>query len=67
MFSSRVDYLEKSKHLQNQLRELRCEIEVLKVGEKQSQMDALHQEQLRLGENKYSTLRKVTFFDCILK
>ncbi|KAE8744438.1 hypothetical protein FOCC_FOCC008913 [Frankliniella occidentalis] len=55
----RVDYLEKSKHLQNQLRELRCEIEVLKVGEKQSQMDALHQEQLRLGENKYSTLRKV--------
>ena len=45
--------------MQNQLRELRCEIEVLKVGEKQSQMDALHQEQLRLGENKYSTLRKV--------
>lgn len=55
-----MDYLEKSKHLQNQLRELRCEIEVLKVGEKQSQMDALHQEQLRLGENKYSTLRKVS-------
>lgn len=55
----RVEYLEKSKHLQEQLRELRSEIEVLKVGEKQSQLDQLHDEQVRLGETKYSTLRKV--------
>lgn len=55
----RVEYLEKSKHLQEQLRELRSEIEVLKVDEKSSELDALHDEQVRLGENKYSTLRKV--------
>jgi merlin protein len=54
-----VEYLEKSKHLQDQLRELRSEIEVLKVGEKQSELDQLHDEQVRLGETKYSTLRKV--------
>ncbi|XP_077290082.1 ezrin/radixin/moesin family protein merlin isoform X2 [Arctopsyche grandis] len=41
----RVDYLEKSKHLQNQLRDLRSEIEVLKVDEKQSELDQLHDEQ----------------------
>ncbi|XP_012222530.1 merlin isoform X1 [Linepithema humile] len=55
----RVDYWEKSKHLQEQLRELRSEIEVLKVGEKQCELDQLHEEQVRLGENKYSTLKKV--------
>ncbi|KAL0099401.1 hypothetical protein PUN28_020143 [Cardiocondyla obscurior] len=55
----RSDYLEKSKHLQEQLRELRSEIEDLKVGEKQSELDQLHEEQVRLGENKYSTLKKV--------
>lgn len=55
----RVDYWEKSKHLQEQLRELRSEIEVMKVGEKQCELDQLHEEQVRLGENKYSTLKKV--------
>lgn len=55
----RVDYWEKSKHLQEQLRELRTEIEVLKVGEKQCELDQLHEEQVRHGEDKYSTLKKV--------
>ncbi|XP_031785669.1 merlin isoform X2 [Nasonia vitripennis] len=55
----RIDYLEKSKHLQEQLRDLRTEIAVLKVGEKQCELDQLHEEQVRLGENKYSTLKKV--------
>ncbi|XP_063988694.1 merlin isoform X1 [Diachasmimorpha longicaudata] len=55
----RVDYWEKSKHLQEQLRELRSEIEVMKVGEKQCELDQLHDEQVRMGENKYSTLKKV--------
>ncbi|KAF7987274.1 hypothetical protein HCN44_003036 [Aphidius gifuensis] len=55
----RVDYWEKSKNLQEQLRDLRSEIQVLKVGEKQSELDQLHEEQVRLGENKYSTLKKV--------
>ena len=65
MFVYRVEYLEKSKHLQDQLRELRSEIEVLKVGEKQSELDHLHDEQVRLGETKYSTLRKVSVFPCL--
>ncbi|XP_043471527.1 merlin isoform X2 [Leptopilina heterotoma] len=55
----RVDYWEKSKNLQEQLKELRSEIEVMKVGEKQCELDQLHEEQVRLGENKYSTLKKV--------
>uniref|UniRef100_A0A6M2DFR6 Moesin/ezrin/radixin homolog 1 n=1 Tax=Xenopsylla cheopis TaxID=163159 RepID=A0A6M2DFR6_XENCH len=55
----REDYLEKSKHLQKQLKELRSEIEVLKVSEKQCSLDNVHAEQVRLGETKYSTLRKV--------
>ncbi|XP_050500416.1 merlin [Diabrotica virgifera virgifera] len=54
----RIEYLEKSKHLQNQLRELRSEIAVLKVGDKQIDFDHLHDEQVKLGENKYSTLKK---------
>lgn len=57
---SRVEYLEKSKQLQEQLKELRSEIEVLKVGEKQTLYDQLHEEQLRSGDDKYSTLKKVT-------
>jgi len=65
LFVYRVEYLEKSKHLQDQLRELRSEIEVLKVGEKQSELDHLHEEQVRLGETKYSTLRKVSVFPCL--
>lgn len=64
----RVEYLEKSKQLQEQLRELRTEIEVLKVGEKQTLYDQLHEEQLRSGDDKYSTLKKVHTvvlrFDC---
>uniref|UniRef100_A0A0A9XV66 Moesin/ezrin/radixin homolog 1 n=1 Tax=Lygus hesperus TaxID=30085 RepID=A0A0A9XV66_LYGHE len=55
----RVDYIEKSKHLQNQLRDLKSEIEVLKIEEKQCELDLLHDEQVKLGETKYSTLRKV--------
>ncbi|XP_011145686.1 merlin isoform X3 [Harpegnathos saltator] len=47
----RVDYWEKSKHLQEQLRELRSEIEVMKVGEKQCELDQLHEEQVRLDGN----------------
>lgn len=54
----RIDYLEKSRYLQDQLRDLRSEIEVLKVGEK-SEFDLIHDEQVRAGENKYSTLKRV--------
>lgn len=55
----RMDYLEKSKHLQEQLKELKNEIEVLKVEEKQTPMDRIHEENVLHGENKYSTLRRI--------
>lgn len=44
--------------MQHQLRELRTEIAVLKVADKQTEFDQLHSEQVKLGENKYSTLKK---------
>lgn len=56
----RVEYLTKSKQVQNQLKELRSEIEILKICEKQSNFDKINAEQLRLGETKYSTLKKAT-------
>ncbi|XP_017787144.1 PREDICTED: merlin [Nicrophorus vespilloides] len=53
------EYWQKSKHLQNQLMELRTVIAVLKVGDKQNDhLDKLHEQQVQLGENKYSTLKK---------
>lgn len=55
----RVEYLEKSRNLQEQLRDLKKEIEGLKLEEKQTSYDVIHQEQVQSGENKYSTLRKV--------
>lgn len=61
-FFFRIEYLEKSKNLQEQLKELKNEIEVLKVEEKQTPMDKIHEENLLLGENKYSTLRRVSPF-----
>lgn len=36
---------------------------MLKVDEKQCELDMLHDEQVRLGENKYSTLKKVNILN----
>ncbi|KAK3084822.1 hypothetical protein FSP39_019612, partial [Pinctada imbricata] len=55
----RVEYMEKSKHLQEQLKELKSEIEVLKVEEKETELDRIHEESVQRGDNKYSTLRQV--------
>uniref|UniRef100_A0A7G3AT14 Moesin/ezrin/radixin homolog 1 n=2 Tax=Lutzomyia longipalpis TaxID=7200 RepID=A0A7G3AT14_LUTLO len=55
----RVECLEKSKQVQHQLRELRSEIELLKIQENQCVLDILNAEQLRQGETKYSTLKKL--------
>ncbi|KAG1691206.1 Merlin [Nymphon striatum] len=55
----RVDYLEKSKNLQEQLKELKSEIEVLKIEDKETLMDIIHEENVAKGETKYSTLRKI--------
>ncbi|ESO97541.1 hypothetical protein LOTGIDRAFT_103995 [Lottia gigantea] len=56
----RVEYMEKSQHLQEQLKGLKSEIEVLKVEDKQTDFDRLHEESIERGENKYSTLSKIT-------
>lgn len=52
----RTEYLAKSKQVQSQLKDLRSEIEMLKISE--SEFDRINAEQLKLGENKYSTLKK---------
>lgn len=57
--SFRVEYMEKSKHLQEQLKELKSEIEVLKVEEKETDLDRLHESSIQRGDSKYSTLRQV--------
>ncbi|XP_058128642.1 moesin/ezrin/radixin homolog 2 isoform X3 [Anopheles ziemanni] len=48
----RVEYLAKSKQVQNQLKELRSEIEQLKIGENQCPLDDINAEQLRLGNRR---------------
>ncbi len=60
MFNCRIEYMEKSKNLQEQLKDLKTEIEVLKVEDKQTDFDRLHEESIVRGETKYSTLRKVS-------
>ncbi|CAK9253541.1 unnamed protein product, partial [Sphagnum jensenii] len=54
----RIEYLEKSRHLQEQLRDLKSEIQVLKVEDKLTHFDRIHDENVNRGENKYSTLRR---------
>ncbi|XP_052861916.1 moesin/ezrin/radixin homolog 2 isoform X3 [Anopheles cruzii] len=48
----RVEYLTKSKQVQSQLKELRSEIEQLKIGENQCPLDDINAEQLRLGNRR---------------
>ncbi|XP_077996323.1 merlin-like [Glandiceps talaboti] len=55
----RVEYMEKSKHLQEQLNELKTEIEVMKIEEKQTHFDLLHDDMVQRGDTKYSTLKKI--------
>ncbi|CAG2170059.1 unnamed protein product [Oppiella nova] len=54
----RVEYLEKSRHLQEQLRDLKSEIQVLKVEDKLTPFDRIYDENVSKGETKYSTLRR---------
>ncbi|KAG6446785.1 merlin [Manduca sexta] len=69
----RVEYLAKSKHLQQQLDELRCEFTSLRVdagagagaaagvgsGATLQRLERLHRAQHSAGDNKYSTLRRL--------
>lgn len=54
----RIEYLEKSRHLHNQLRDLKSEIQILKVEDRMTPLDRLYEENSNRGETKYSTLRK---------
>jgi len=55
----KFEYLEKSKHLQDQLQTFKSEIDDLKLDEKVTDLDKLHSQQQTEGENKYSTIQKV--------
>ncbi|XP_063696660.1 moesin/ezrin/radixin homolog 2 [Culicoides brevitarsis] len=54
----RIEYLSKARHVQSQLQDLRSEMELLKIMENQCTFDDIAAEQVKLGENKYSTLKK---------
>lgn len=60
MERSHMEYLRKSKkQVQNQLQTLRSEIAPHKIDENQSNLDILSEAQIKAGENKYSTLKKL--------
>ncbi|GFS12702.1 ezrin/radixin/moesin [Elysia marginata] len=60
MEKERREYLSKSKTLQDQLKDLKTEIEVLKVEDKTAGFDRFHDESIQRGDSKYSTLLKVS-------
>lgn len=57
---ARVEYMEKSKHLQEQLNELKTEIEALKLKERETALDILHNENASRGNSKHNTIKKVS-------
>nr|XP_035979044.1 merlin isoform X5 [Halichoerus grypus] len=60
--AGRVEYMEKSKHLQEQLNELKTEIEALKLKERETALDILHNENSDRGgtSSKHNTIKKLT-------
>lgn len=56
----RIEYHEKWRRLQNQLKEMRSELEVLKVEEKLTPLDRIYEENygVKIGQTKYSTLQR---------
>ncbi|XP_037064011.1 merlin isoform X5 [Peromyscus leucopus] len=56
----KVEYMEKSKHLQEQLNELKTEIEALKLKERETALDILHNESSDRGgtSSKHNTIKK---------
>uniref|UniRef100_A0A8B9GEN9 Neurofibromin 2 n=1 Tax=Amazona collaria TaxID=241587 RepID=A0A8B9GEN9_9PSIT len=56
----KVEYMEKSKHLQEQLNELKTEIEALKLKERETALDILHNENGSRGNSKHNTIKKLT-------
>lgn len=56
----RIDCIEKSRHLQERLKELKTEMEDMRADSHLSDLDRLHEESLQRGDNKYSTLQKIS-------
>ncbi|XP_041095976.1 merlin isoform X1 [Polyodon spathula] len=56
----KVEYMQKSKNLQEQLNELKTEIESLKLKERETPLDILHNENADKGTSKQSTIKKLT-------
>uniref|UniRef100_A0A3Q3BZ35 NF2, moesin-ezrin-radixin like (MERLIN) tumor suppressor n=1 Tax=Haplochromis burtoni TaxID=8153 RepID=A0A3Q3BZ35_HAPBU len=56
----KVEYMEKSKHLQEQLNELKTEIESLKLKERETSLDIIHNQNTEQGTSKHSNFKKVT-------
>ncbi|XP_030214866.1 merlin isoform X2 [Gadus morhua] len=56
----KVEYMEKSKHLQEQLNELKTEIESLKLKERETPLDILHNQNTEQGTSKHSNFKKLT-------
>ncbi|XP_023684736.1 NF2, moesin-ezrin-radixin like (MERLIN) tumor suppressor a isoform X2 [Paramormyrops kingsleyae] len=56
----KVEYMEKSRHLQEQLNELKTEIESLKLKERETPLDILHNENTERGNSKQSSFKKLT-------
>ncbi|XP_031705105.1 merlin isoform X2 [Anarrhichthys ocellatus] len=64
----KVEYMEKSKHLQEQLNELKIEIESLKMKERETPLDIIHNQNAEQGTSKHSNFKKVAISSaaCIL-
>ncbi|XP_061622800.1 NF2, moesin-ezrin-radixin like (MERLIN) tumor suppressor a isoform X2 [Phyllopteryx taeniolatus] len=56
----KVEYMEKSKHLQEQLNELKTEIESLKLKERQTPLDVIHDHNAEQGASKHSNFKKLS-------
>uniref|UniRef100_A0A671XPH6 NF2, moesin-ezrin-radixin like (MERLIN) tumor suppressor n=1 Tax=Sparus aurata TaxID=8175 RepID=A0A671XPH6_SPAAU len=56
----KVEYMEKSKHLQEQLNELKTEIESLKLKERETPLDIIHNQNTEQGTSKHSNFKKVS-------
>ncbi|XP_054895715.1 NF2, moesin-ezrin-radixin like (MERLIN) tumor suppressor a [Poeciliopsis prolifica] len=56
----KVEYMEKSKHLQEQLNELKTEIESLKLKERETSLDVIHNQNTEQGTSKQSNFKKLT-------
>lgn len=54
----KVEYMEKSKHLQEQLNELKTEIESLKLKERETPLDIIHNQNTEQGTSKHSNFKK---------